>query len=123
MRPTALVLNIIVASFTMFRFWRVGLFRWRTLWPFLIGAIPLGFVGGAIVLPTQIYRPLVGLVLFVAAARFLRPQLFKKAPKVHDPPVLPAIVCGAFSYNASHRDVGELALLVRIEQINKDGVR
>jgi hypothetical protein len=96
MRPTALVLNIIVASFTMVRFWRAGFFRWRTLWPFLIGAIPLGFLGGAIVLPTQIYRPLVGLVLFVAAARFLRPQLFKKAPEVHDPPVLPGIACGAF---------------------------
>jgi uncharacterized protein len=46
MRPTALALNILVAGFTSFRYLRAGLFRWRTLWPFLIGAIPLAFVGG-----------------------------------------------------------------------------
>ena len=37
MRPTALVLNILVATFTSFRFVRAGLFRWRTLWPVLLG--------------------------------------------------------------------------------------
>src|SRR5205823_3775804 len=35
MKPTALVLNILVASMTFFRFWRAGYFRWRTVWPFL----------------------------------------------------------------------------------------
>ena len=94
MRPTALVLNIIVATFTMARFWHAGMFRWRTLWPFLIGAIPAGFIGGAIVLPTQIYRPLVGLILLVAAIRFLWPKFFPQAPDVHDPPVAPAAVSG-----------------------------
>lgn len=95
MRPTALVLNIIVSSFTALSFRRAGLFRWRTLWPFLIGAIPFGFIGGAIVLPTQIYRPLVGLVLFVAAARFLKPDLFPAPREVKEPPVLPAVAWGA----------------------------
>jgi uncharacterized membrane protein YfcA len=95
MRPTALVLNILVSTFAMFRFWRVGLFRWRVLWPFLIGAIPLGFIGGAIILPTQLYRPLVGVILFIAAARFLLPQWFKKAPDVRDPPIGVSIGCGA----------------------------
>lgn len=94
MRPTALVLNIIVASFTMVRFWHAGFFRWRTLWPFLIGAIPTGFIGGAIVLPTQIYRPLVGLILFAAAIRFLWPSLFPLAQDVRDPPIAPAVASG-----------------------------
>ena len=95
MRPTALVLNIVVSSFTVWRFWRAGLFRWRVLWPFLIGAIPMGFVGGAIALPTHIYRPVVGIILFIAAARFLWPKLFPAAPDVRDPPILPAVGCGA----------------------------
>jgi hypothetical protein len=34
-RPTALALNILVASFTSFRYVTAGLFRWRTLWPLL----------------------------------------------------------------------------------------
>jgi uncharacterized membrane protein YfcA len=95
MRPTALVLNIVVSSFTVWRFWRAGLFRWRVLWPFLIGAIPMGFVGGAIVLPSHLYRPAVGIILFIAAARFLWPRLFPASPEVRDPPILPAIACGA----------------------------
>ncbi|MES2471779.1 MAG: sulfite exporter TauE/SafE family protein [Pseudomonadota bacterium] len=95
MRPTALVLNIFVSSFTVWRFWRAGLFRWRVLWPFLIGAIPMGFIGGAIVLPAHIYRPVVGVILFIAAARFLFPKLFPASPEVRDPLILPAIACGA----------------------------
>jgi uncharacterized protein len=95
MRPTALVLNIIVSSFTALSFGRAQLFRWRTLWPFLIGAIPLGFIGGAIVLPTQVYRPLVGVILFAAAARFLKPEWFPVTRDIKEPPVLPAVGWGA----------------------------
>ena len=45
MRPTALTLNILVASLASFRFARAGLFRWRVLWPFLVTAVPMAFVG------------------------------------------------------------------------------
>src|SRR6266516_4545005 len=48
MRPTALALNILVASFTSFRYLSTGLFRGRTLWPFLIGALPFAVIGGAV---------------------------------------------------------------------------
>src|ERR1700674_3598842 len=65
MRPTALALNILVASFTSFRYLRAGLFCWRTLWPFLIGSLPFAFVGGAIQLPGAYYRPLVGVILLL----------------------------------------------------------
>jgi len=93
MKPTALVLNILVASMTFFRFWRAGYFQWRTVWPFLIGSIPFAFVGGAIQLPTRIYRPLVGLVLLFAAYRLVR---YQDPPPgtVRPPPILPAILCG-----------------------------
>src|SRR5687768_166723 len=66
MRPTALVMNILVASFTSFRYARAGQFRWRTLWPFLVGALPFAVLGGAIKLPGEFYRPLVGVVLWIA---------------------------------------------------------
>lgn len=51
MRPTALVLNILVAGLTSLRYVNAGLFRWRTLWPFLMGAVPFAFIGGAVQLP------------------------------------------------------------------------
>ena len=71
MRPTALVLNVLVASFASWRYIRAGFFDWRSLWPVLIGAIPMAFLGGWIQLPGAYYRPLVGMVLLFAAARLI----------------------------------------------------
>ena len=73
MRPTALVLNICVASFSAIRFWRAGLVDARLALWLLAGAAPLAFLGGAIKLPGEIYRPLVGVLLIVAAVRLLLP--------------------------------------------------
>src|SRR3954453_3822804 len=73
MRPTALVLNICVASFSAIRFWRAGLVDARLALWLLAGAAPLAFLGGAIKLPGEIYRPLVGALLIVAAIRLLLP--------------------------------------------------
>ncbi len=95
MRPTALALNILVASFTSFRYWRASLFRWRTLWPFLIGAVPFAFVGGAIQLPGAYYRPIVGIVLLVGGVRFLWPTELKANAEPRDPPVWLGALCGA----------------------------
>lgn len=94
MRPTALVLNVIVASFASVRFWRAGMFRWRTLWPFLIGAMPFAFLGGGIKLPGDFYRPLVGVVLFLSAIRLLWPTPIKALEGWRDPPVWLAIIMG-----------------------------
>lgn len=71
MRPTALVLNILVAGFGALRFTRAGLTNYRLLLPLLIGAVPMAFLGGMIPLSSQIYRPLIGVVLLLAAARLL----------------------------------------------------
>jgi uncharacterized protein len=70
MRPTALVLNILVASIVTVRFSRAGFVRPLSALPFLLGSVPAAFVGGMITLPAEVYRPLVGAVLLVAAARF-----------------------------------------------------
>lgn len=95
MRPTALVLNIIVTSFTSIRYFRAGLFRWRTLWPFLVGAIPFAFLGGALQVPGHIYRPLLGVVLVLSASRMLWPRELKADKEWHDPPAIVGIACGA----------------------------
>src|SRR6266498_853310 len=44
-RPTALVLNILVASIGTFQFWRAGHFSWKLFWPFalLFSAVRLVF--------------------------------------------------------------------------------
>jgi uncharacterized membrane protein YfcA len=94
MRPTALALNILVASFTSFRYVRAGLFRWRTVWPFLLGAIPFAFFGGAIQLPGAYYRPLVGVVLIIGGARLLWPSDLSTNREPRDPPIWAGVLCG-----------------------------
>ena len=95
MRPTALVLNILVATFISQRYWRIGLFRWRTLWPFLIGAIPLAFVGGAIQLPGGYYRSIVGVALLLGGARMLWPKIINANRALRDPPIWAGVLLGA----------------------------
>lgn len=69
MKPTALVLNLVVATIGAIQFTRAGHFAWRTLWPFALGSIPAAFVGGALRLPVGSYRALVGVVLLASAVR------------------------------------------------------
>lgn len=70
-KPTALTLNILVASIGTWQFWRAGYFSWRLFWPFAVLAIPMAFLGGYINLPTHAFKVLVGVVLLLSAVRFL----------------------------------------------------
>lgn len=94
MRPTALALNILVASLGTFRYLSAGLFRWRTLWPFLLSAVPFAFVGGAVQLPGAYYRPLVGAILLLSGVRLLWPRELKANLDPRDPPIWAGILCG-----------------------------
>lgn len=92
MRPTALVLNLLVASIATIRFSRAGFFSWPLFWPFALGSVPFAYIGGAITLPGHWYRTLVGLVLWAAAVRlWLDIRLVAKQP----PPKVTAVLCGA----------------------------
>ncbi len=66
-RPTALVLNILVASIASWQFYRGGHFSWRLFWPFALTAVPLAYVGGAVALPADLLKKLIGLVLLFSA--------------------------------------------------------
>lgn len=69
-KPTALVLNILVASIGTWQFWRAGHFSWRAFWPFAVLSIPMAFVGGYVDLPTHVFKILIGIVLLLSAAHF-----------------------------------------------------
>ncbi|MEX1114827.1 MAG: sulfite exporter TauE/SafE family protein [Akkermansiaceae bacterium] len=69
-KPSALVLNILVASIGSWQFWRAGHFSWSLFWPFAVLAIPLAFIGGYLNLPTQVFKIVIGVVLIFSAARF-----------------------------------------------------
>jgi uncharacterized membrane protein YfcA len=69
MKPTALVLNLVVATVGTIRFASAGHFAWNVFWPFAVLSIPCAFLGGAMKLPVPAYKVLLGLVLLFAAWR------------------------------------------------------
>src|ERR1700747_2290652 len=77
-RPTALILNILVATIGSFPFWRAGHFSCKLFWPFALLSIPAAYFGGYLQPSAGILRILIGAVLLFSAARLF----FRKS----DPP-------------------------------------
>src|SRR5258705_3313697 len=69
-RPTALVLNILVATIGSFQFWRAGHFSWKLFWPFALLSIPAAYFGGYLQPFAGGFRILIGIVLLFSATRF-----------------------------------------------------
>jgi hypothetical protein len=69
MKPSALVLNVLVATVGSIRFARAGHFSWPIFWPFAVLSIPAAFLGGALQLPVTAYKAILGAVLWFAAWR------------------------------------------------------
>ena len=92
-KPTALVLNILVSGIGAYQFWRAGYFSWSLFWPFAALAIPAAYAGGYVHLPIGVIHPLLGVVLLASAARlFWDPQ---DPPEVTPPRRSVALSLGA----------------------------
>jgi uncharacterized membrane protein YfcA len=98
MRPTALLLNITVASFTTWRFREARFFDLRALAPLVAGSVPCAFLGGTIRLPTALYQGIVGAVLLVTTVMLLwrtySPR-FRGEERPVRMPLIPALALGA----------------------------
>lgn len=98
-RPTALALNILVGGIGLFRFWRNGHVRWRSVLPLVITSAPAAFFAAQIKLPRDSYELLLGGVLLVAAAGVWRSARRAEADdEAWTPrplPWLPALLAGA----------------------------
>lgn len=95
MRPTALALNLVVAGLGLWRYGRAGQIDWYLLAAFVAAAAPAAFIGGGIPVAPEIYRPLVGALLWAAAIRlFWQPErLAGREP--HRPSLAVALPVGA----------------------------
>jgi uncharacterized protein len=96
MKPTALALNILVASIATYRFVRARCFSWQVFWPFAVTSIPFSYLGGRIQLSSAVYKPLVGIVLLYIAYRLFRDANQPTEVKIQrSMPVWLALVAGA----------------------------
>ncbi len=57
LKPTALMLNIVVAGVGTYLYCSAGQFSWRVFWPFVITSIPMSFLGGTFSLPPEALSP------------------------------------------------------------------
>ena len=79
-KPTALTLNIFVSSYTSLRYIKSKLFN-KSLFLYLsLGSVPAAFIGGRINLPSNVYKPVIGLLLLLSGVRFLVQALQSDKP-------------------------------------------
>lgn len=96
MRPVALSLNVIVSSLATWKFARAGYFRGSLFWPFAALSIPCAYLGGALTLPGDAYKAIVGAVLVYAAWPLWRSGSGGgEIRPVREPPVPVALAIGA----------------------------
>lgn len=81
MKPTALSLNILVASLGTIQFYKANFFSWKIFLPLIVTSIPCAYIGGAIQLPQQIYKQIIGIVLLYSAYQLF----FIKKNKINQP--------------------------------------
>lgn len=94
-KPTALVLNILVSSFTSIRFIKAKLVDFSLLVPLLIGAIPLAFAGGKIDLPSDLYKSIIGVLLLFSGFTFLLRKQSDDSKQTKHPHALVSVLLGA----------------------------
>lgn len=70
-RPAVLIMNILVASVTSYRFIRAGYFDWKFFWPLAIASCPFAFWGGYLPVSPQALYILIGITLFASSLRLL----------------------------------------------------
>jgi uncharacterized protein len=82
-KTTALLANILVSSMAAIQFYRAGFFNWKLFRNFAVASVPFAYLGGSLVLPTEAYRLIFGLVLGFSAIRILirRSERFERATR------------------------------------------
>ena len=94
-RLIALSLNVVVASIGLVKFRRAGHFDGRLLLPFALASVPAALVGGALSLPGQVFKPLMGVVLLWAAILVIWKPPVPEGEEKGRPPVPVSLIVGA----------------------------
>jgi len=71
MKPSALILNIIVSAISFAMYYRHGYFKWKILLPFILLSIPLSFLGARIIIDAHTYKIILGICLLIATMRLV----------------------------------------------------
>ncbi|MBL7761079.1 MAG: sulfite exporter TauE/SafE family protein [Sediminibacterium sp.] len=71
MKPTALLLNVLVSMIAFVSFYRAKHFRKELLWPLIAASIPFAYIGSVMPLSEILYKKILGAVLLLSVLRLL----------------------------------------------------
>ncbi|MEO6189195.1 MAG: sulfite exporter TauE/SafE family protein [Saprospiraceae bacterium] len=93
-RPSVLILNILVSSIAFIQYAHQGHFHWKKALPFLLLSIPMAYWGATFTLDIKIYKTILGVLLIIPVIRLLGiiPIEEKKMAAI---PWIPALLIGA----------------------------
>ncbi|SRR5690606_2813740 len=78
-RPTALLMNIVVSGISFFLFARGHHFKWKLFLPFALTSIPAAFLGGLITINPRLYKIILAIFILFAILRMV--GVFGKEPE------------------------------------------
>ena len=94
MKPTALVLNLVVSSIAFYHFYQSGSFKSKLFIPFAVSSIPFSFIGGYIDLDPAIYKNILAVLLLLSIIKLI-PFGNKKTNANQQPPLINGLIVGA----------------------------
>ena len=68
---TALVLNIIVSGVSFYNYYRLGFFKWKLFYPFIILSIPMAYFRATISVDSGLYKKILGVCIILSVLRIL----------------------------------------------------
>jgi uncharacterized membrane protein YfcA len=95
LRPTAWLLNVVAASVGFLVFYRQGHFDARRAWPFLVGGVGGGVVGGYIPIDVRLFQSLLAATLLAAGLWMLLGKKPREIEAPRRPSPAPALAIGA----------------------------
>ena len=94
MRPTALILNIIVSAIAVYKYLRAKRFSLRTFIVFTLFSIPCSFIGGAVQLPGYQMKIAVGAILLISSLAMIARVRVRGVHSIRKVPVPIGLLCG-----------------------------
>jgi uncharacterized membrane protein YfcA len=96
-KPTSLILNIVVATIASIRYLKADYFDRKIFITLIITSLPMAFLGGYLPISPEFFRLIAGLYLIVASILLLGNEYFKKPEtSVKQMPLTFGLITGSF---------------------------
>jgi uncharacterized membrane protein YfcA len=84
-KPTSLILNIVVATIASIKYIKADCFDKKVFFPFIISSIPMAFLGGYLSLDPKYFKLIAGLFLCIASFLLILREYLKPVEKANKP--------------------------------------